>query len=217
MFHFDLNIKEDKKAQSFHLQLKLFSLNVEGVFSHSFAYDYKSKLESWAEVFQLKKHLIEKHSFLTSERYWHYLHHLLPTNQELVTLLDACIWDWYSQLKKKTISELLSNKLNFSDEKYTLEIRQSILKDEQMLNVYLHGGISKTLISFLENQNPSKTLVIQNERLPELQLTEYFLPFIDSLIICSKEENFIRAILNKMNREDVILPNFLDKKINPLD
>jgi L-Ala-D/L-Glu epimerase len=53
-----------------------------------------------------KKKFIEKFSFTEPDRYWHYLHHLLPDNPFLVCALDMAGWDIYGQMKRKQLYQL---------------------------------------------------------------------------------------------------------------
>ena len=53
-----------------------------------------------------KKMLIEKFAFTEPERYWHYLHHLLPQNPFLVCALDIAAWDLYGKLAGRSLQEL---------------------------------------------------------------------------------------------------------------
>jgi L-alanine-DL-glutamate epimerase-like enolase superfamily enzyme len=40
------------------------------------------------------------------ERYWHYLHHLIPNNPFLVCALDIAAWDLYGKMKGKPLYKL---------------------------------------------------------------------------------------------------------------
>lgn len=53
-----------------------------------------------------KKKMIEKFSFTEPERYWHYLHHLIPQDPFLVCALDIAAWDMFGKMKKKQLYEL---------------------------------------------------------------------------------------------------------------
>ena len=53
-----------------------------------------------------KKNFVEKFAFTEPERYWHYLHHLIPNNSFLVCALDIAAWDFYGKLKRKPLYEL---------------------------------------------------------------------------------------------------------------
>ena len=50
--------------------------------------------------------MIEKFSFTEPERYWHYLHHLIPDNSFLVCALDIAAWDIYGKMKRKQLQDL---------------------------------------------------------------------------------------------------------------
>ena len=67
---------------------------------------YNIPVEKMIEDLERKKTFIEKFSFTEPERYWHYLHHLLPQNNFLVCALDIAAWDMYGKLKKKKLYEL---------------------------------------------------------------------------------------------------------------
>ncbi len=67
---------------------------------------YNIPVEKMIEDTERKKMFIEKFSFSDPERYWHYLHHLLPMNPFLVCALDMAGWDIYGKLKGKQLHEL---------------------------------------------------------------------------------------------------------------
>ena len=58
------------------------------------------------EDLEQKKQYIEKFAFTDPERYWHYLHHLLPNNNFLVCALDIAAWDLYGKMRGKKLYEL---------------------------------------------------------------------------------------------------------------
>src|SRR5258706_2192935 len=67
---------------------------------------YHIPVEKMIEDLERKKTFIEKFAFTEPERYWHYLHHLLPQNHFLVCALDIAAWDMFGKLKKKKLYEL---------------------------------------------------------------------------------------------------------------
>lgn len=67
---------------------------------------YNIPVEKMAEDLEAKKTFVEKFAFTEPERYWHYLHHLLPKNNFLVCALDIAAWDLYGKLKRKKLYEL---------------------------------------------------------------------------------------------------------------
>jgi L-alanine-DL-glutamate epimerase-like enolase superfamily enzyme len=58
------------------------------------------------EDLEKKKVMIEKFAFTEPDRYWHYLHHLLPQNPFLVCALDIAAWDLFAKMQNKKLYEL---------------------------------------------------------------------------------------------------------------
>lgn len=67
---------------------------------------YDITVERMIEDLERKKPLIEKFAFTEPERYWHYLHHLLPENPFLVCALDIAAWDLFGKIRDKKLYEL---------------------------------------------------------------------------------------------------------------
>jgi L-alanine-DL-glutamate epimerase-like enolase superfamily enzyme len=67
---------------------------------------YNITVEKMIEDIVAKKSFIEKFSFTDPERYWHYLHHLLPQNPFLVSAFDMAGWDLFGKMKRKKLHEL---------------------------------------------------------------------------------------------------------------
>lgn len=64
---------------------------------------YDVTVEQLSEVLTAKKMFVEKFAFTDPERYWHYLHHLLPKFPFLVCALDIAAWDMYGKLKRRPL------------------------------------------------------------------------------------------------------------------
>ena len=67
---------------------------------------YDITVEQMIEELEKKKQFVEKFAFTDPERYWHYLHHLIPTNPFLVCALDIAAWDLYGKMKGKPLYKL---------------------------------------------------------------------------------------------------------------
>ena len=67
---------------------------------------YNVTVEGMVEVLESKKMLIEKFALTEVERYWHYLHHLLPQHPFLVCALDIACWDLMGKMKGKPLHQL---------------------------------------------------------------------------------------------------------------
>lgn len=67
---------------------------------------YDVTVESMVEDLEKSRKMIEKFALTEPERYWHYLHHLLPKNPFLVSALDMACWDLFGKMKGKPIYQL---------------------------------------------------------------------------------------------------------------
>jgi L-alanine-DL-glutamate epimerase-like enolase superfamily enzyme len=67
---------------------------------------YNISVDKMVADYERKKPFIEKFAFTTPERYWHYLHHLIPANNFLVCALDIAAWDMYGKISGKPLYEL---------------------------------------------------------------------------------------------------------------
>jgi L-alanine-DL-glutamate epimerase-like enolase superfamily enzyme len=75
------------------------------------------------EDIEAKKRMIEKFAFTEPERYWHYLHHLIPNNPFLVSALDMAGWDLFGKLKGKLLYQLWNTEfVNTPPTDYTIGI-----------------------------------------------------------------------------------------------
>ena len=67
---------------------------------------YNITVDQMKADLELKRTFIEKFALTDPERYWHYLHHLLPQNPFLVCALDMAAWDLWGKMKKMPIYKL---------------------------------------------------------------------------------------------------------------
>lgn len=67
---------------------------------------YGVTVENMIAALELKKQMIEKFAFTTPERFWHFLHHLLPQYPFLVAALDIAAWDMYGKIRKQPLFQL---------------------------------------------------------------------------------------------------------------
>lgn len=67
---------------------------------------YNITVDEMIADIESKKRLIEKFAFTDPERYWHYLHHLLPNNPFLVSALDMAGWDLFGKMEKKNLYKI---------------------------------------------------------------------------------------------------------------
>lgn len=67
---------------------------------------YNITVEQMMADIESKKKMIEKFAFTTPDRYWHYLHHLLPQNPFLVCALDMACWDLFGKMRNQPLYKL---------------------------------------------------------------------------------------------------------------
>jgi L-alanine-DL-glutamate epimerase-like enolase superfamily enzyme len=73
---------------------------------------YNIPVEKMIEDLERKKTFVEKFAFTDPDRYWHYLHHLLPQNPFLVCALDIAAWDLYGKMKRKKLYEIFNGDIS---------------------------------------------------------------------------------------------------------
>ncbi|MGN6211257.1 dipeptide epimerase [Parafilimonas sp.] len=67
---------------------------------------YNITVEQMIEDIEKKKTMIEKFAFTAPDRYWHYLHHLIPNNPFLVCALDMAAWDLFGKMRNQPLYKL---------------------------------------------------------------------------------------------------------------
>ena len=73
---------------------------------------YHVSVEDMIRDIEGKKEFIEKFAFTHPDRYWHYLHHLIPGNPFLVSALDMAAWDLYGKIHKKPLYAILEGDIS---------------------------------------------------------------------------------------------------------
>jgi L-alanine-DL-glutamate epimerase-like enolase superfamily enzyme len=64
---------------------------------------YNIPVEKMVEDLESKKAVLERFSYTDPERFWHFLHHLFPSNSFLVCALDMAGWDLYGKIRRKPL------------------------------------------------------------------------------------------------------------------
>lgn len=67
---------------------------------------YDITVEKMIADIEAKKNMIERFALTEPERYWHYLHHLLPANPFLICALDIAAWDLFGKIKGMPLFQL---------------------------------------------------------------------------------------------------------------
>ncbi len=105
-FHHPFTISKGTKTHQPTLIVELEHFGIRGYGEAPAISYYNIPVEKMVEDLERKKMFIEKFAFSDPERYWHYLHHLLPANPFLVCAIDMAGWDIYGQIKGKQLHQL---------------------------------------------------------------------------------------------------------------
>jgi L-alanine-DL-glutamate epimerase-like enolase superfamily enzyme len=105
-FQYPFTISKGTKTHQPTLVVALEHFGIKGFGEAPAITYYNIPVEKMIEDLEKKKLFIEKFSFSDPERYWHYLHHLLPANPFLVCALDMAAWDLFGKLKRKPLYEI---------------------------------------------------------------------------------------------------------------
>lgn len=71
---------------------------------------YNVTVEGMMEVLESKKGMIERYALTDPQRYWHFLHHLVPGHNFLIAALDIAGWDLFAKMRRKPLYQLLGLK-----------------------------------------------------------------------------------------------------------
>src|SRR6478736_5875431 len=64
---------------------------------------YDVTVEGMMESLQGARQVIERYSLTDPQRFWHFLHHLLPGQNFLIAALDIAGWDLFAQLRRQPL------------------------------------------------------------------------------------------------------------------
>jgi len=71
---------------------------------------YDITLAQMIESLEAKRGLIERYALTDPQRFWHFLHHLIPGQHFLIAALDIAGWDLFAQLNRKPLFRQLGIK-----------------------------------------------------------------------------------------------------------
>ncbi len=105
-FVFPFTISKGTKTHQPSLIVELDFNGIKGYGEAPAITYYNITVEEMMADIEAKKPMIEKYALIDPERYWHYLHHLLPNNPFLVCALDIAAWDITGKLRKQPLYQL---------------------------------------------------------------------------------------------------------------
>lgn len=123
-FEFPFTISKGTKT---HQPTLILSLSLGSRFTGygeatSIAY-YNANIEEMIVLLQKNKRAIESYALNGPERFWHFLHHLLPEQNFLIAALDTAGWDLWAQMNHKPLHALIGLQWkNIPETDYTIGI-----------------------------------------------------------------------------------------------
>jgi L-Ala-D/L-Glu epimerase len=105
-FHDPFTISKGTKTHQPSLVVELEFLGKRGYGEAPAIAYYQVTTEQMLSVLTAKKAFVEKFAFTDPDRYWHYLHHLLPASPFLVCALDIAAWDLFGKLRGRSLTGL---------------------------------------------------------------------------------------------------------------
>ncbi len=68
---------------------------------------YNAYIDEMIVLLEKNRSVIERYALNTPERFWHFLHHLLPGANFLIAALDIAGWDLWAQLNRRPLYSLI--------------------------------------------------------------------------------------------------------------
>jgi L-Ala-D/L-Glu epimerase len=105
-FVYPFTISRGTKTHQPTLIVELDHMGIKGYGEAPAIPYYNVTVDKMIQDIEAKKQFIEKYAFTEPERYWHYLHHLLPQSNFVVCALDIAAWDLYGKIRNQPLYEL---------------------------------------------------------------------------------------------------------------
>lgn len=167
---------------------------------------YDNTVAQMEAILNEQKEMISKYAYNGPERFWHYLHHLIPEQHFLISALDCASWDMWSKLQGQPLYETLglkwSDRVPCSD--YTLGIgdRDSLLAKIEahpypIYKLKLNGDADIALLETVLSATKATIRIDANEGWTREQFTE-LLPLLDPERIDLIEQPFDRDDMDSL-------------------
>jgi L-Ala-D/L-Glu epimerase len=106
-FEYPFTISKGTKTHQPTLVVSLGLGNLTGYGEAPAINYYNVTVDGMIEALQAKRSVIERYALTDPQRYWHFLHHLLPGQNFLIAALDMAGWDLFAQMRRKPLYQLL--------------------------------------------------------------------------------------------------------------
>ncbi|HTE08093.1 MAG TPA: dipeptide epimerase [Flavitalea sp.] len=105
-FKYPFTISYGTKTHQPTLVVELEHMGIKGYGEAPAITYYHIPVEKMIADLEQKRTFIEKYALTNPDRFWHFLHHLIPDNSFLVCALDIAAWDLYGKLRRQSLMKL---------------------------------------------------------------------------------------------------------------
>lgn len=105
-FHFPFTISKGTKTHQPTFIVELEWKGLKGYGEAPAILYYNISLDKMAADLEKYKQQISRFALTDPERFWHFLHHLIPDNDFLICALDMAAWDLFGKLVQKPLFQI---------------------------------------------------------------------------------------------------------------
>jgi len=181
---------------------------------------YNVTVEEMIALLEKNRPVIEKYALTSPERFWHFLHHLLPGHNFLISALDIAGWDLWAKLKQQPLYRLLGLQWqNIPPTDYTIgitteaEIKERVKsKPFPVYKLKVGGGDDLARVAALRQVTDAEIRVDANEAWT-LEEAMLLVPELQKLRISILEQPLHREMKEELRqlRSICTIPIFADE------
>lgn len=120
-FEYPFTISKGTKTHQPTLIVSLGLGNLTGYGEATAIHYYNVTVEGMINVLAANKGNIERYALTDPQRFWHFLHHLIPGENFLTAALDIAGWDLFAKMRRMPLYQLLRlNRQNMPMTDYTI-------------------------------------------------------------------------------------------------
>lgn len=105
-FQYPFTTARGTKTHQATLIVELEHMGIKGYGEAPAIYYYDATIENMVATLEAKNAIIENYAMQDPERFWHFLHHLIPNQNFLICALDMAAWDLYGKMRNKPLHKL---------------------------------------------------------------------------------------------------------------
>ena len=106
-FEYPFTISKGTKTHQPTLLVSLAMGRLKGYGEATAISYYNVDVEQMIALLEKNRNLIERYALTSPERFWHFLHHLLPGHNFLIAALDIAGWDLWAQLNRRPLYSMI--------------------------------------------------------------------------------------------------------------